>query len=118
EPTPTPSPTPGDQGPEDPAPGFTRTLTIPPLADSRVDEDGTRVFELTAKEGSMSFHAGQETTTWGFNGDFLGPTLRARQGEQVAVEFTNAIDETTSVHWHGMHLPPEMDGGPHQEVVP
>ncbi|MEE6282283.1 multicopper oxidase family protein [Georgenia sp. MJ170] len=98
--------------------GFTEPLAIPPLADSRVDEDGTRVFELTAQEGTMSFHPGEETSTWGFNGDFLGPTLRARQGEQVAVEFTNAIDETTSVHWHGMHLPPEMDGGPHQEVEP
>src|SRR5690606_28881217 len=81
-----------------------------------VDEDGTRVFQLTAQAGSTSFRDGVETETWGFNGDFLGPTLRARRGEQVAVEVTNTLGESTSVHWHGMHLPPEMDGGPHQEV--
>ncbi len=114
---------PGDpDGPTDPVdpgqpePTFDQELAIPPLADSVVDEDGTRVFQLTAQAGSTSFRAGVETETWGFNGDFLGPTLRARRGEQVAVEVTNTLGESTSVHWHGMHLPPEMDGGPHQEV--
>ncbi|PYF96331.1 Multicopper oxidase with three cupredoxin domains (includes cell division protein FtsP and spore coat protein CotA) [Georgenia satyanarayanai] len=114
---------PGDpDGPTDPVdpgqpePDFDQPLSIPPLADSVVDEDGTRVFQLTAQAGTTSFRDGVETETWGFNGDFLGPTLRARRGEQVAVEVTNTLGESTSVHWHGMHLPPEMDGGPHQEV--
>ncbi|WP_251840096.1 multicopper oxidase family protein [Oceanitalea stevensii] len=102
--------------PEQPEPTFDQALAIPPLADSVVDEDGTRVFQLTAQAGTTSFREGVETETWGFNGDFLGPTLRARRGEQVAVEVTNTLGESTSVHWHGMHLPPEMDGGPHQEV--
>ncbi|WP_226924753.1 multicopper oxidase family protein [Georgenia satyanarayanai] len=102
--------------PEQPEPTFDQALAIPPLADSVVDEDGTRVFQLTAQAGTTSFREGVETETWGFNGDFLGPTLRAKRGEQVAVEVTNTLGESTSVHWHGMHLPPEMDGGPHQEV--
>ncbi|MFC4553932.1 multicopper oxidase family protein [Georgenia faecalis] len=97
---------------------FTTPLAIPPLAPSRVEPDGTRVFELTAQEGSMPFVDGAETRTWGFNGDYLGPTLRAERGERVAVEVTNELGEATSVHWHGMHLPPEMDGGPHQMVEP
>src|SRR5699024_9926949 len=58
------------------------------------------------------------TTTWGFSGDLLGPTLRAERGEQVAVEIDNALGEATSVHWHGMHLPAAMDGGPHQMTAP
>jgi len=123
-PAPQPGPVvPGDpQGPTDPVdpeqptPVFDEPLAIPPLADSVVEEDGTRVFRLTAQEGSTSFRDGVDTETWGFNGDFLGPTLRARRGEQVAVEVTNTLEESTSVHWHGMHLPPEMDGGPHQEI--
>ncbi|HLT82680.1 MAG TPA: multicopper oxidase domain-containing protein [Phototrophicaceae bacterium] len=106
---------PVDPQPEEPV-VFDEPLAIPPLADSVVDEDGTRVFQLTAQAGSTSFRDGVETETWGFNGDFLGPTLRARRGEQVAVEVTNTLGESTSVHWHGMHLPPEMDGGPHQEI--
>jgi FtsP/CotA-like multicopper oxidase with cupredoxin domain len=96
---------------------FDTALHIPPLAESRM-EDGTRVFELTAQEGTTSFFSDTETETWGFNGAHLGPTLRAERGEKVAVEVHNDLDEHTSVHWHGMHLPTEMDGGPHQEIEP
>jgi len=94
----------------------TTALPIPPLADSRV-ADGVRVFELEARTGTLDLLPGSPTTSAGFNGPYLGPTLRAGRGEQVRVKVTNSLDETTSVHWHGMHLPPEMDGGPHQPVV-
>ncbi len=100
---------------------FANELAIPPLAESRV-VDGVRTFTLTAQEGTTSFAPatpeGVETRTWGFDGSHLGPTLRAERGERVAVEVTNGLDEPTSVHWHGMHLPAAMDGGPHQEVAP
>ncbi|MBX6751274.1 MAG: multicopper oxidase domain-containing protein [Micromonosporaceae bacterium] len=97
---------------------FDRQLTIPPLADSRVTDDGTRVFQLSAQRGRMEFLPGRTTATWGYNGDYLGPTLRAARGERVAIEFTNDLPEATTVHWHGMHLPAAMDGGPHQMVEP
>lgn len=96
---------------------LTTELAIPPLAPSRV-VDGTRVFSLTAQEGTTELRPGVETETWGFDGPYLGPTLRAERGEQVAVEVTNDLAEPTSVHWHGMHLPAAMDGGPHQEIAP
>ncbi|WP_235900355.1 multicopper oxidase family protein [Lolliginicoccus suaedae] len=35
-----------------------------------------------------------------------------------AVEFTNPLGETSTLHWHGMHLPAVMDGGPHQPIEP
>ena len=97
---------------------FDAPLPVPPLAPSRVDADGTRTFSLTAQEGTTRFVPGVETPTWGFDGDLLGPTLRASRGEQVAVEVRNTLPEATSVHWHGMHLPAAMDGGPHQPVEP
>lgn len=96
---------------------FTRPLEIPPLAESRV-EDGVRVFELEAREGLADLGASAPTPTLGLNGDHLGPTLRAARGERVRVDVTNALDETTTLHWHGMHLPAAMDGGPHQMVEP
>ncbi|MCP2265683.1 multicopper oxidase family protein [Promicromonospora thailandica] len=96
---------------------FTHELPVPPLAPSRV-VDGTRVFSLTAQEGTSELVPGVQTPTWGFDGPYLGPTLRAERGERVAVEVTNDLPEPTSVHWHGMHLPAAMDGGPHQEVEP
>lgn len=98
-------------------PEFGRALPIPPLAESEV-VDGVRTFRLTAQEGTTELLPGVETPTWGFDGPYLGPTLRAERGERVAVEVTNDLPETTSVHWHGMHLPAAMDGGPHQAVEP
>lgn len=52
------------------------------------------------------------------NGPYLGPTLRASRGDRGAVAVSNQLPETTTLHWHGMHLPAEMDGGPHQEIGP
>ncbi|MFC7624400.1 multicopper oxidase family protein [Microlunatus sp. GCM10028923] len=94
---------------------FTRKLPIPPLAPSRVI-DGVRVFSLKAGAGRTRILPDLDSPTWGYDGASLGPTLRAERGEQVAVEVTNGLDVSTSVHWHGMHLPPTMDGGPHQAI--
>ncbi|MGI9825430.1 multicopper oxidase family protein [Agromyces sp. Marseille-Q5079] len=97
---------------------FDTPLAIPPLAESHVDADGTRVFSLEAQSGTTEFTPGVASETWGFNGSYLGPTLVADRGERVRVEVTDSLDEPTTVHWHGMHLPAEMDGGPHQMVAP
>ncbi|MDR2997999.1 MAG: multicopper oxidase domain-containing protein [Microbacterium sp.] len=96
---------------------FVNELAIPPLAESTV-QDGVRTFHLTAQEGETDFPGIGTSETWGFNGSLLGPTLRAQRGEQVAVDVDNELSEPTSVHWHGMHLPAAMDGGPHQMVAP
>ncbi len=54
----------------------------------------------------------------GVNGSYLGLTLRAERGEQVVVNVRNGLQEATTLHWHGMHLPARMDGGPHQMIEP
>ena len=95
---------------------LTRPLPIPPLADSTTDPDGTRVYTLRAMTGETEMLPGVRTATWGFNGSILGPTLRARRGESVAVHVENTLAEPTTVHWHGMHVPARCDGGPHQTV--
>lgn len=97
---------------------FVNRLAIPPLAPSHVDDQGRRVFDLRAQAGRHSFEPGRQASTWGFNGDYLGPTLRAQRGEQVVVNVRNEVTEPTTVHWHGMHLPAAMDGGPHQQIQP
>ncbi|MFS8202444.1 multicopper oxidase family protein [Streptomyces sp. CWNU-52B] len=96
---------------------FDKALTIPPLAESKVDASGVRVFTLGIQSGETRFKSGSATRTWGVNGTYLGPTIRARRGERVGFDVSNGLDEDTSLHWHGMHLPAAMDGGPHQ-VVP
>lgn len=94
---------------------FVNELAIPELAPSTV-ENGIRTFHLTAESGTAAFPGIGESETWGFNGAFLGPTIRAERGEKVAFEIDNRLPEATSVHWHGMHLPAAMDGGPHQMI--
>ena len=49
---------------------FVNPLAVPPLAESRLDADGRRVFDLTARPGHHDFGAGP-VATWGFNGDYL-----------------------------------------------
>lgn len=94
---------------------FDRPLWIPPLAEAQW-RDGRLVFELVAQTGRSTFLDGRQTETWGFNGAHLGPTLRARRGDEVLVHLRNQLPEATTVHWHGMHLPAHADGGPHQMV--
>ncbi|MFV0134155.1 multicopper oxidase domain-containing protein [Streptomyces sp. HMX87] len=97
---------------------FDNPLAIPPPAGSTVEKDGTRVFDLRMQAGETEFRDGVKTPTWGFNGSYLGPTLRAERGEKVRVRIGNGLDEPSTVHWHGMHLPARMDGGPHQMIDP
>jgi len=96
---------------------FETPLAIPPIAASTTDADGRRVFDLTAERGSSQFTPGIDTETWGFNGNYLGPTLVAKAGEEVVVNVHNELGEVTTVHWHGMHLPAAMDGGPHSLIA-
>lgn len=75
-------------------------------------------FELTLQNGSVEFTPGVTTATMGVNGDILGPTLIFEQGTTVDIAIHNEIDDTTTIHWHGMHIPAEMDGGPHTPFGP
>ena len=100
---------------------FGNRLRIPGLAASSVAEDGVREFRLSAVAGAAEFLADTSTPTWGYtdgryDAGYLGPTLRAARGERVRVMVENRLSETTTVHWHGMHLPARFDGGPHQPI--
>jgi bilirubin oxidase len=53
----------------------------------------------------------------GVNGNILGPTLILNQGDFVNFSVTNQLAETTTVHWHGLHVSPENDGGPHTTIA-
>ncbi|HEX2575202.1 MAG TPA: multicopper oxidase domain-containing protein [Aquihabitans sp.] len=97
---------------------FANELHIPPLARSTVEADGTRVFDLTARATTASFKPGMYTDVLGYDGGYLGPTLRAERGERVRVRVRNELDEVTTTHWHGMRLPAEADGGPHAPIEP
>ena len=76
------------------------------------------VFNLTLQNGSYSFYDGFETTTMGANGNILGPTLIMNKGDDVDIYVNNQLADTTTIHWHGMHVSAENDGGPHTTIAP
>jgi len=92
-------------------------LRIPPLLKGELKQ-GVRHYALAAQTGISEFVPGMRTPTWGYNGAFLGPTLNLKRGESVAIEVKNLLQESTTVHWHGMILPASSDGGPHQAIAP
>ena len=49
---------------------------------------------------------------WTYDGGLPGPLIRARVGDRLIVHFTNELPEPTTVHWHGVRVPIEMDGVP------
>lgn len=52
------------------------------------------------------------TEVWSYNGSLPGPEIRVRQGKPVRIAVRNGLSEDTTVHWHGIRLPNNMDGVP------
>lgn len=82
-------------------------LPVPPL----LAPDAKNSISLSVNAGKSIF-AGKTATTWGYNGSLLGPALRLTQGEAVTVDIHNNLAEETTVHWHGLEVGGEVDGGP------
>jgi CopA family copper-resistance protein len=55
---------------------------------------------------------GRTGTAITINGTIPGPVIRLKEGQHATVRVTNRLAESTSIHWHGLLVPPEMDGVP------
>ncbi len=81
------------------------------LAERTVAPTGqTRRFDLTVKEADWELLPGVVTRAVTFNGTVPGPTIRVTEGDTVEIAVTNALNEPTSIHWHGLHIPNDQDG--------
>ncbi len=88
------------------------TLWIPPAL-------AAKSFNLNLAKTTKQLRTGAATATYGYNGaDFWGPTLIMKKGDHVKLNVTNNLAADTTTHWHGLHLPAAMDGGPHQVIAP
>jgi len=97
---------------------FTRPFFVPPELVGAIDAaTGRKVFNLTMQTGTKQFTGQGITQTMGINGNFLAPTLRMSQGDQVDLNVSNQLGQETTLHWHGMRVPSQMDGGPHQKIL-
>ena len=76
-------------------------------------------YQLTLKDTFAQLKTGNQTITGGINqNSFWGPTLIMYKGQQVSLNVQNTLNDSSTIHWHGMHLPAVMDGGPHQIIPP
>jgi blue copper oxidase len=86
-----------------------------PIPDTLV---GTNI-SLTMHADSMQILPGKKTKTLAYNSgfNFLGPTLILNKWQTVNASVINQIGDTTTLHWHGLHVPSKFDGGPHTLIM-
>lgn len=75
-----------------------------------IAEDGTKVFDLTAKIVDWEVEPGKIVQGWTYNGQIPGPILRAEVGDKVRINLKNELTQSTSLHLHGIRVPNAMDG--------
>eukprot|EP01030_Chromulinospumella_sphaerica_P008336 gene8336-8157_t len=84
------------------------------MADAEAGHD----YELIAAPLDVELVAGHKTEAWAFGPSAPGTELRVRQGEWLRVRFINHLPVATTIHWHGIRLPLEMDGVPYVSQLP
>ncbi len=91
--------------------GWNAELALPEAVDQNADPDVVEI-DLHATTASLELTAGQATELWTYDGLLPGPLIRAKVGDTLTVHFTNDLAEATTIHWHGVRVPVDMDGVP------
>ncbi|MCH9698096.1 MAG: multicopper oxidase domain-containing protein [Gammaproteobacteria bacterium] len=87
--------------------------------------------KLTLKPDQVTIFKGAKTRIWTISGElikgpvtalenhstsYLGPTFRLHKGQKVRIILSNRLPSASILHWHGMHVPSEMDGNPRDAI--
>ena len=88
-------------------------------ANPSTSEPTVREFTLTAEQIEWELQPGTTVTAWAYNGQIPGPTIRVDEGDLVKITLVNHLPTGTTLHSHGLQVPPEMDGpaGLNQEPI-
>jgi blue copper oxidase len=97
-----------------PAP-FSTPLPVPTLVDAATQGNAVNV---KAMSGWHAFVHGKPARTYGYSAPILGPVIRMRRGDEIEMTVENALNTATTVHWHGLLVPGDNDGGPQQLIRP
>jgi FtsP/CotA-like multicopper oxidase with cupredoxin domain len=91
--------------------GWDESLKLIEAEDTNRDP---KIVEITleARVASLEIAPGVRTDAWTYNGGLPGPLIRARRGDRIIVHFANKLPQATTVHWHGVQVPIQMDGVP------
>ena len=89
---------------------FAGLLPLPLRNVALAEEPVLREFTLTAEESDWEILSGTTPRAWVYNGQMPGPEIRVTEGDRVRITLRNQLPVGTTIHWHGVNLPPEMDG--------
>jgi len=89
----------------------------------KLENHSTRagVFQATliAEPCALPLITGRPATgLWLYNQMLPGPLIEAAEGDRLEIEFVNRLPQATTVHWHGVPVPPSEDGSPWDLVAP
>ncbi|MBI4274300.1 MAG: multicopper oxidase domain-containing protein, partial [Rhizobiales bacterium] len=96
------------------APSLASSLPIPTLIEAR---NGEPVI-LSLQKSRHRFGSGPVVASTGISSSYLGPVVRVRSGDTIPFRVENRLDEETTLHWHGLLIPSDVDGGPHNTIKP
>jgi FtsP/CotA-like multicopper oxidase with cupredoxin domain len=84
------------------------------LAEAKDLNPDPRIVEIniTARVASVEVAPGKRVDAWTYDGGLPGPLIRGRVGDRLIVHFRNELPQPTTIHWHGVRVPIEMDGVP------
>jgi FtsP/CotA-like multicopper oxidase with cupredoxin domain len=96
------------------APPTPPPLPIPALIDAHKGEPVI----LSLQKTHHRFGSGLPVPSTGISSSYLGPVVRVRSGDRIPFQVENHLDEETTLHWHGLMVPSQVDGGPHNTIKP
>jgi manganese oxidase len=82
------------------------------VADTPKPTGQVREFLLVAKEAPHEIAPGISVPAITYNGQVPGPLIRVTEGDTLRVTIKNELSKDTAIHWHGLHVPNDMDGVP------
>ena len=95
-----------------------RPLAKLPLMPNTANQAGLFRASLTAAPVQVELAPGVKTTAWAYNGSLPGPLIEVREGDTLEIRFHNQLPQATTIHWHGLPVPPDQDGDPHHPIAP
>jgi FtsP/CotA-like multicopper oxidase with cupredoxin domain len=90
--------------------GWAEGLALPTTVDRNPDPQVVEI-DLVAQLADVQVD-GKTVHAWTYNGGLPGPLIKTHVGDRLIVHFKNELDQPTTVHWHGVRVPIEMDGVP------
>ena len=74
--------------------------------------------DFEARAARVEIAPGFEVEAWTYNGTIPGPMIRVQVGDRLIVHFTNHLPRPSTIHWHGLRIPIDMDGVPGYSQAP